>query len=146
MPSVYGGRPGQHGVAVHGLAEIQKALNLIQGEERANYGIAYEMRARLLRIGEAIKSRAQELAPERSGDLRKSIAVSVTQRAASVYSRMIYGGIQNEGGQIGREHRTLLRRDQVSRYMDRAVDSMKAYVEEQTNSLVDWLIDEFESA
>lgn len=147
MPAVYGGA-GRVGVAVRGFTQLSKALARIEGEGIADYGLAYELRSRLHAIGETVKAQAEGYAPEKSGELRRSLAVSVTQRSASVFARAIYGGVQNFGGgpAAGWQYRgPHVKRANASRFMDRAVDSEEVYVEAEMDSLLDWLVTEFDA-
>ncbi len=118
---------------------MQRALRAI------DVGTARELTARIRAVGEVVKKAAQERAPVgpghpgEPGRLHDSIKVSTMLKSASVYSTAVYGGVQNVGGRVGRNHATLLRRDMVSGYMNKAVAASEAYVEGEMLGLLDWL-------
>jgi phage gpG-like protein len=132
------------GITVEGLAAIQRAL------ARTEEGAPPELRAKLKAIGEHVKAAAESRAPVGtgrtgpSGRLKSSIKISITRAGASVYSSAVYGGVQNVGGQVGRDHRTILKRGSVSGYMVKAVQSQKGFVEQETEALVEWLLHTFQ--
>lgn len=126
------------GVYVEGLAAMQRVLF------RAGHELGPELRLRLKAAVEQVRVTAQADAPSRSGRLRASIRVSVTQRSASLYSTAIYGGVQNYGGKVGRDHATLLKRAEVSQYMTRAAQSNKERVAREVEGVLDWLTHQLE--
>lgn len=130
-------------IVVQGLADMQRVLR------KAEHELAPQLRQRLKETGEGIVApAARRYAPRgvrsaryRFGgrDLSESIRVSATQRGASVYSTAIYGGVQNYGGRVGRNHATVLRRADVSGYMTRAVADTRTRATEHVEGVLDWL-------
>jgi phage gpG-like protein len=76
--------------------------------------------------------------------LRDTIKVSVARSSASVYSTSVYGGVQNFGGRVGRNHATLIKRASVSQYMTRAAQTNKERVAREVEGVLDWLAEELE--
>ncbi len=140
-----------YGVYMTGFTSLSRALARIEGEGLADFGLAYELRARLRAIGDKIGADAPQFLTHATGRhgsdsqprLEDSVRVSVTTRTASVYSSAIYGGVQNVGGRIGRRHATLLTRGQVSNWMDRSVATNAAFVQAEAEGLTEWLLAEF---
>lgn len=130
-------------IVVHGLADMQRVLR------KAEHELAPQLRQRLKDTGEGIVAPvARRYAPVgvRSAQYRfggrtlaESIRVSATQRGASVYSTAVYGGVQNFGGRVGRNHATVLRRADVSQYMTRAVADTRAPAAAHIEGVLDWL-------
>jgi hypothetical protein len=147
MPSRYVVR--DQGIAMVGFAQLSKALARIGGV--GEYGFRYEMRRRIALIGEYVAKDAPQYvthATGRHGDpneptLEESVRVSVAASSASVYSTAIYGGVQNVGGRVGRDHATILKRADVSQWMNQAVRNDSVYVAMQIEELLDWLEREF---
>ena len=139
------------GIAMAGFTQLQRALLRIAGV--GDYGLAYELRRRLALIGETVAEAAPQYVTHKTGRhgnpdeprLEDSVRVNVTTNMASVYSTAIHGGVQNVGGQVGRKRRTLLKRADVSQWMNKAVNAEKPYVEEELEGVIDWLVHEFEA-
>ena len=130
------------GVAVSGLKEMQVALKV------ANNGLDRELDKRMRKAGEIVAPVARRNAPKGtrsrdyrfSGDvLEDSIRTSGARGRYSVYSTAIYGGVQNYGGRVGRNHATLLTRASVSQYMSKAVVSTRDLVKAEVEGTLDWL-------
>jgi phage gpG-like protein len=140
------------GLAMVGFQQLNAALQRIGGG-RADYGLAYELQRRLRIVGDTIARSAPSFITHRTGrhgdvanpTLEESVRTSVTQRSASVYSTALHGGVQNVGGKVGRNHATILKRAEVSRWMIQAVTTNRAFVEGELDGLLDWLTAEFEA-
>lgn len=114
--------------------------------------LAPELRQRLKDVGEGIVAPvARQYAPRgvRSAlyrfsgpSLHESIKTGVTRTGATVYSANVYGGVQNFGGRVGRNHATILRRADVSGYMTRAVRDTKPATTRHVEGALDWLAKE----
>lgn len=137
------------GVVVQGLADMQRVLRKAESE------LAPQLKVRLKMAGEKIvapAARANAPVGVRSqryrfggADLKDTIRVTATGRGASVYSTAVYGGVQNYGGRVGRNHATILARGNVSQYMTRAVASTKVPVSREVEGVLDWLSHELGS-
>jgi hypothetical protein len=143
------------GVAMVGFTQINQALQRIAGG-RANFGIEYELQRRLRTIGETVAKAAPgnithktgRHGDDSGGRLEDSVKVSVTTRSASVYSTSVYGGVQNVGGgpHAGWKARgPHVKRASASQWMNKTVNSQKAFVEAELDGLLDWLVHEFET-
>jgi phage gpG-like protein len=140
------------GLYMRGFTNLTKALARIDGEGISDFGIAYELRRRLTEIGESVARAAPGYVSHRTGrhgdpsqpTLEESVRVRVTQNLASVYSTAVYGGVQNVGGRVGRNHATLLTRAAASGWMNKAVAETAGYVAGELDGLLDWLLAEFE--
>lgn len=62
--------------------------------------------------------------------------MSIRQSGASVYSDAPHSRVQDEGGQVGRNRATLLKRGEVSQYMTRAVRDSNALVSRRLEGLL----------
>lgn len=138
------------GVALAGFGSLARTLRQIEGA--GNYGVEYELRRRLGEIGVKVGESAKQFITHKTGRgdgaLEDSVRVAVTQRAASVYSTSPYGGAQNVGAypKAGRGARgPHIQARNASRWMNRGVASERAFIEEETEGLLDWLVREFES-
>jgi hypothetical protein len=142
------------GVAMVGFTQINEALQRIDGG-RGNFGIEYELQRRLRTIGETVAKaapgnithRTGRHGDESNGRLEDSVKVSVTTRSASVYSTSVYGGAQNVGAgpHAGwRARGPHIKAANASHWMNKTVNSQKAFVEAEMDGLLDWLVDEFE--
>ncbi len=143
-------------IQVRGYKELSKALERVGGQERANFGVSYELKNRLRTIGEKVAKAAPQYVTHKTGRhgdpavprLEDSVRVSVTQKAAAVYSTAIHGGVQNvgggphAGGWAGRGPH--VRRADASRWMIKAVASQRAETEKELDGLVDWVVRELE--
>lgn len=139
-------RNTEEGVYVQGLSDMQRVLK--KGGNR----LAPELRQRLKDVGEGIVAPvARRYAPQgvRSAryrfsgpSLHESIKVGATRTGATVYSASIYGGAQNFGGRVGRNHATILRRADVSQYMTRAVRDTAPTTVRHVEGTLDWLAKE----
>src|SRR5438105_12415127 len=93
-------RVADQGAVMHGFAELNRALRRIEGGA-SNFGVEYELQKRLRTIGEKVAQSAPQFVTHRtgrgSGELERSVKVSVTARSASGYSTSAYGGAQNVG-------------------------------------------------
>lgn len=128
----------ESGVYAQGLAGIQRVL------KRSEHELAPQLKTRLRQGGELVVPVAKANAPFGSRynfgtPLRDTIKTSVTQRGASMYSTSVYGGVQNYGGRVGRNHATVLKRANVSQYMTKAVDSTHVAVVAHVEGTLDWL-------
>ena len=138
------------GIAMVGFRQLNAALARI-GAGKADFGLAYELQRRLRTIGESVAASAPKFVSHRTGRhgdpsnprLEDSVRISVTQRYASVYSSALHGGAQNVGGRVGRNKATLLKRADVSGWMNKAVAENAAFVEAEMEGLLDWLEAEF---
>lgn len=142
------------GIAMHGFTALQQALLSIQ--ERADYGMAYELQARLRLLGEKIAKDAPGFVTHYSGHrgpypkepdnprLGESVRVNVTTRAASIYSTAMHGGVQNVGGQVGRGRSALIERAKASHWMSKAVSTNYAFLQMEIEGLLDWVVREFQ--
>ncbi len=142
-----------YGVVMHGFVELERALTRIDGP--GNFGLDYELNRRIGNVGQSIARVAPSFVTHKTGRhgdpgqprLEDSVKVSVTKRRASVYSSSIYGGVQQYGGgpHAGWHARgPHVRRDQASKWMSRAVASQQAFIHEELDGLLDWVIREFE--
>lgn len=135
------------GIVLHGFAQLQEALRRIEGV--GDFGLAYEVQAQMRRIGEKIAKDAPGFVTHKTGRhsdpnqprLEESVKVSTTLRSASVYSTAIYGGVQNVGGRVG--HGAIVKRADVSHWMERAVATNQKYVQAEVEALLDRLLKEF---
>lgn len=132
-------------VVLEGFAQLQAALKRIED------GTYPELRERLRAIGEHVKARAEGNITHRTGRhgaegprLGQSLKVSVTQRSASVYSTAVHGGAQNVGAWTRDGRGPHISRANASHYMDKAVKSEQAFVEQETEALIQWLLTTFE--
>lgn len=128
-------------IAVQGFSQLTRALQKIED------GIYPELRQKLKEIGNTVALVAAANAPRRTGELQLSIKSSVTTANASVYSSAVYGGAINYGAypHLGPQARgPHINRANASHYMDRAVTELSPWVEQETNAVIDWLIETFE--
>jgi len=137
------------GIVVHGFAQLNAALNRIAGP--GEFGLEYELQRRLREIGKTVAEAAPRYVTHRtgrgSGELEHSVKVSVTGRAASVYSTSEYGGAQNVGARPKRgwgSRGPHITRAKASGWMNKAVAATRPYVEAEMDGLLDWLTFEFE--
>ena len=65
-------------------------------------------------------------------------------RSVSVYSSAIHAIVQDQGGQVGRNRATLLKRSEVSQYMTRAVQQKQATITKEVNAVLDDVARDFE--
>lgn len=77
--------------------------------------------------------------------LAASIRIGVNQRSVSIYSSAIHAIVQDQGGQVGRHHSTLLKRGEVSQYMTKAVRQTSGEVGSRINRVLDDVAHDFES-
>lgn len=140
MPTGYSfGRAGDTGaVAVRGFAALQAALKRIED------GTQGEVQRRIREIGERVALVAASKAPRRTGELQHSIKTSVATRSASVYSTAIYGGVQNVGAWTKEGRGPHVTRARASHYMDRAVQELAPWVEQEIQAVVDWILTTFQ--
>jgi hypothetical protein len=141
------------GVIIHGLTELNHALERIDGP--GNFGLDYELSRRLRNIGESVARVASGNVTHRTGRhgdasqprLEDTIKVSVTKRRASVYSTSIYGGAQQFGAgpKAGWANRgPHIRADRASKFMSKAVASQRDFIAEEADGLLDWLAKEID--
>ncbi len=155
MPSTYGagkyGRAAENNaIVVEGLADLQRALRATE------VGVEKEVQARIRLIGEEVKRRAaanvQHKTNRHAADgesIEARMGISVVLRGASIYTTAIHGGVQNVGGgpHAGWAARgPHIKRADASHYMDRAVTSSRAFVEQETEAVMDWLQTTFQEA
>ncbi len=137
-------RSVEDGVVVQGLREMQRAL------KRAESDIGPQLKKRLKEAGADIVAPAARAAAPRGKRahagprLADSIKTGVTQRGAWVASSVVYGGVQNYGGRVGRNHATVLTRTSVSQYMTGAVRSTREPVGRHVEEILDWLARELD--
>src|SRR5262245_52792919 len=136
------------GIVVHGFAQLNAALNRIAGP--GEFGLEYELQRRLREIGKIVADAAPHYVTHRtgrgSGELEHSVKVSVTGRAASVYSTSVYGGAQNVGAHPKRgwdARGPHIKRADASRWMNKAVAATRPAVAREMDGLLDWLVAEF---
>ena len=118
-------------------------------------GTQAEVQRRILEIGARVAlvaaGNAPRLASDKvtsssgfAGELQHSVKVSAFSRGASVYSNAIYGGVQNVGSWTKRS-RPSRQRASASHYMDRAVTEAAPWVEQEINSVMEWLMTTFQA-
>lgn len=136
------------GIVMSGFTELNRALERIGS--RSNFGIEYELQRRLRTVGETVAKAAPQFVTHKtgrnSGQLESSVKVSVTTKSASVYSTSVYGGIQNVGGgpKAGWSARgPHIRRANASQWMNKGVASQRAFVTDELEGLLDWVVEEF---
>ena len=136
-------------VQMQGFTELNRALQRIEGS-RGNFGIEYELQHRLRVVGETVAKAAPQFVTHKTGPgtgaLEGSVKVSVTTKAAAVYSTSVYGGAQNSGAgpKAGWKARgPHIQRKNASKWMTRAVESQKAFTEAEMDGLTQWVVDEF---
>jgi hypothetical protein len=131
-------------LSIKGLAELQRALRRVDGH------LGPDLRKGLREIAEVVRRKAEGNISHRTGrhgdegPLADSLRLGVTQRTVSVYSNLEHSRVQDQGGRVGRNHATLLKRGEVSQYMTRAVQSSAPEVEQKVNELLDRLGRDFE--
>lgn len=143
------------GVVLHGFEQLTRALRRIEGQGVGDFGIEYELQKRLRTIGETVAKAAPQFVSHKTGRhgdpgnprLEDSVKVSVTTKSASVYSTALHGGAQNVGagphaGWAARGPH--IRAASASHWMNRAVNSQKAFVETEMEGLLEWVVREFE--
>ena len=79
-------------VEVEGYRDLQRALRSAPADTRK------EVRKGLRTAATTVRDDARRRAPSRSGRLRRSLRVSVTQRGVAVGSRLPYAAIHEFGG------------------------------------------------
>lgn len=134
------------GVAVEGLAPLQRALKKAEGDA------GKELKASLKAIGEeVVKPRAERYAPvgprpkrSDSPPLAESIRVAAAGVGVSVYSSAPHAAVQDSGGRVGRDRATVLTRENASQYMTRAVRDSQADISQRLEGLLDALENDFE--
>lgn len=89
-----------------------------------------------------VRKQAQGNAPHRSGRLAGSVKTSVTQRAVTVYSNLVYSRVQDTGGNVGRSHATHLH---GNKYFTRAADGSGGAVTTALNHVLDQVERDFGS-
>lgn len=135
-------RVRNEGVALRGFAELQRALREIDRKQSA------ELRKRLRNVGQDVAKVARNNVTHESGRhfgspaIEDSIRVAISRNSAAVYSTAPHGGVQNVGGRVG--HGAILKRADVSQYMNRAVAQTREEVARELDGLLDWLVDTFE--
>lgn len=127
------------GIAVQGLQDMQRALK--KGESE----LGPQLKKRLKEAGDRIVAPAARAGAPRGTrahggpKLADTIRAGVLQKGATVYSTSVYGGVQNYGGRVGRNHATVLERGRVSQYMTTAVRETREPVSEHVEGVLDWL-------
>lgn len=125
-------------IVIEGFSQLQQALGRIEN------GVQPELRRRLKAIGDKVALVAAGNAPRITGELQHSLKTSVTNSSASIYSTAVYGGAQNFGAWTKNGRGPHISRARASHYMDRAVTELSAWVEQETNGVLDWLLTTFE--
>lgn len=148
MPRTYGnrGRVSDEAVAIEGLTALQRAFRRISKDA------AKDLRRELRTIARGVAVVARRNVPHKTGRhggpdvpyLEKTIRTSVTLTGASVYSDAPHAYVQDRGGQVGRDHATLLKRADVSHYMTNAVRDSRGDVERRLGRLMDELGRDYE--
>lgn len=139
--------PTNAGIVVHGFTQLNRALERIDGG-KANFGIAYELQARLKRVGEATAKASERFITHKypshstSDRLEGSNRVSVTKTRATVYSTSAHGGAQQFGA-WSKGRGPHIRRANASRWQSKGVEAEKERTKEEMDGLIDWLVDEF---
>lgn len=144
MPSLHSSlkhNEGMYGVAVVGFEEVYRALKGIEGD------LPKQVRKNLRLIGKIVKDQAEANAGNirKSGALAGSIKVSLSPKAASVFSTAPHGGVQNVGGgpHAGWSARgPHVKRANASHYMNKAVDSTRGEVQQAMEELMQWVASE----
>ena len=126
------------GISVQGFAALQRALG------RVANGVQPELRRRLREIGDNVGIVASHYAPRRTGALQTSIRTRVTNSSASIYSTAIYGGAINSGAWTKYGRGPHIARNRASHYMDRSVDELASWVQDEMEGLLDWVVKTFE--
>lgn len=141
MPGTFGARTaGADGAIVtRGLGELSDALHRMEGPMVRKLYMR-ELRA----IARDVRDEARGNVRSRSGDLSKSIRHSATRQGARVFSSLVYSGVQDTGGRVGRGQQTILRRGDVSQYMTRALRDSQPMVSRRLQGLLDTLTREFQ--
>jgi hypothetical protein len=136
-------------VHMNGFTGLNRALQRIDGG-RANFGLEYELQRRLRTVGETVAKAAPQYVTHNTGPgtgvLEGSVKVSVTTKTASVYSNSVYGGAQEYGAgpKAGwAAQGPHIQRANASKWMTKAVESQKAFVAVEMDSLLDWVVEEF---
>lgn len=127
------------GVVIEGLVPLQRALRRSEGNLGKN------LRKRLREAAEPVKSAAKGNVRSRSGTLEGSIRIGVNLSSVSVYSNVVYANVQDQGGRVGRNHATLLKRAEVSQYMTRGIQQAQGAVNQRVGRVLDDLANDFES-
>lgn len=132
-------------VAVEGLAGLQRALRRVEGSARRD--LLRELRA----IAKTVRDAAKANVSHRSGrhgqgpTIEDSLRISVRQAGVSVYTDAPHARVQDQGGQVGRDHATLLKRAEVSQYMTRAVRDEQPRMSQRLQGLLATFGAEFEA-
>lgn len=142
-----------YGIAIEGLPQLQKALERVGGG-KANFGVQYELQHRLRNIGEHVAEASRGFIPHRTGRhgdkglprLEDTLKVSVTARRSTVYTDSPYSAVQQYGGgpKAGWAGRgPHIKRGNASKWLTRGAASERAYVEQETDALLDWIVREW---
>jgi phage gpG-like protein len=140
-------------IIVNGLPELQKAFERIGGG-KANFGIEYELQHRLRNIGEHVAVAAEGFITHKTGRhgdptlprLEDTLGTSVTAKRATVFSTSPYARVQQFGGgpKAGWTRRgPHVQARNASRFLTKAVASEHAYVEQETDAVLDWIVKEW---
>lgn len=124
-------------IVVDGLRQLQAGL------AQVDPALKKELQAAFKEAGALIAETAADNIGHKTGrhgntgkPLAQTLRVSATSTALSLYSNAPHAGVQDQGGQVGRGHLTLLKRGEVSQYMTRAVTSDSSKVEEMIEGAV----------
>lgn len=139
-------RVAEEAIAVRGLTGLQRALR------RADTETGKRLRRELRDIAKDVRDTAQTYVTHRTGRhggadvprLADSLKVSVTTTGATVFSEAPHAAVQDQGGRVGRNRATLLKRANVSHYMSNAVRDAQPYVTRRLEELMDELERDFE--
>jgi hypothetical protein len=152
LPSYQSGRFGRaaenNAITVQGLTELNRALQLTAD------GVGAEVQSRIMLIGEYVKQAAISNVQHKTGrrgnpTIEEAMGISVILRGASIYTTAVQGGVQNVGGgpHAGWAARgPHVKRASASHYMDKAVMGSVAYVQQQTEAILDWIETTFQGA
>lgn len=148
MASYGAGKYGRAGsgdaIVVQGFTELQRALRATE------IGVQKEVQARIKVIGahvaEAAKGNVSHNTGRHSSDpsIESGMRVSAVLRGASIYTLAIHGGAQNVGAWKKSGRGPHIKRADASHYMDRAVTSSRAFVEAETQAVLDWITTTFQ--
>lgn len=133
-------------VVVEGLVPLQRALRLAEGNTGKH------LKRRLREAAQPVADQAKANVTHKTGrhgnsgpTLERSIKVGVNARSVSVYSAAVHAIVQDQGGRVGRNRATLLRRASVSQYMTRAVQQKTPEVIDRVDRVLDDLAKDFKS-
>lgn len=141
----YGRAEGNNAIVVDGFFELQRGLRRIEA------GIQREVQARIKIIGAHVAEVARSNIPHKTGrhggdgTIEDTLRVSAVLRGASIYTLAPHGGAINVGA-WSKARGPHIQRARASHYMDRAVSTSTAFVEAETQAVLDWVETTFQEA